>query len=151
MIPCNHVACKSIGCVLMKMKLCLALLLCRLIYIPGRNGVKGKTALSDRTQTMFATEYPFENSLSSASKGYAYFEGIPQAWNFPVSLLGLTDTLLTTLAHITYISFLYVAILCTVRFCTALHATTVFSLAQWHRPSNRYNPTDKNKDYASNF
>ncbi len=68
---------KAIGCVLMKIKLCLALLLCRLIYIPGRNGVKGKTALSDRTQTMFATEYPFENSLSSASKGYAYFEGFP--------------------------------------------------------------------------
>jgi hypothetical protein len=50
---------------------------CMLVCIPGRNGVKGKVELSDRTRTIFAKGYPLKISLSSITKGYGYLRDFP--------------------------------------------------------------------------
>ena len=62
----------------------LALLLCMLVCIPGRNGVKGKVELSDPARTMFAKGYPLRISLTSLTKGHKglrLLKGFPLARN----------------------------------------------------------------------
>ena len=49
-------------------------LLCTLVCVSGRNGVKGKVELSDHTRTMFGNGYPLEFLQSLVTKGYGYLK-----------------------------------------------------------------------------